>query len=98
MLGNLFGKTSVIVSIHAPARGATLIVILSSIILTFQSTRPRGARRGQEYHVVQSHPVSIHAPARGATLLQRVLYIIMMFQSTRPRGARPSMLYFAEFY
>ena len=34
------------VSIHAPARGATMLFALSGNVVMFQSTRPRGARRG----------------------------------------------------
>ena len=34
-----------LVSIHAPARGATFDMFLNAIPNTFQSTRPRGARR-----------------------------------------------------
>ena len=33
-----------IVSIHAPARGATLILITLGLVAWFQSTRPHGAR------------------------------------------------------
>ena len=33
----------------------------------FQSTRPRGARRGKGQRQRWPHPVSIHAPTRGAT-------------------------------
>jgi len=55
-----------IVSIHAPARGATLHEKFRSWRSWFQSTRPRGARprRGTLFCRVF---VSIHAPARGAT-------------------------------
>ena len=57
-----------LVSIHAPAWGATQgsIVTLISLRL-FQSTHPRGVRR---IHVAGMHgidDVSIHAPAWGAT-------------------------------
>jgi len=34
----------VVVSIHAPARGATMLTMLKPTVLLFQSTRPRGAR------------------------------------------------------
>ena len=36
--------TSATVSIHAPARGATMRYCANSFLLLFQSTRPRGAR------------------------------------------------------
>ena len=55
----------------------------------FQSTRPRGARRVDEEHVIEVIDVSIHAPARGATPVFKRTRISNQFQSTRPRGARP---------
>jgi len=76
------------VSIHAPARGATIYIeernktksfnpraragrdearLGTAGRGTFQSTRPRGARRSDlDYRLIT--PVSIHAPARGATV------------------------------
>ena len=56
----------VLVSIHAPARGATRPAWRLANCQGFQSTRPRGARPGS---FVSGKPsgVSIHAPARGAT-------------------------------
>ena len=59
----------------------------------FQSTRPRGARRGFSPAGEPSRKVSIHAPARGATF--PVLpngSQVTLFQSTRPRGARLILL------
>ncbi|GAK53093.1 hypothetical protein U14_04352 [Candidatus Moduliflexus flocculans] len=59
---------SIIVSIHAPARGATCRERLqSSGMRTFQSTRPRGARLASCSSADSRTHVSIHAPARGAT-------------------------------
>ena len=56
------------VSIHAPARGATLTVSHRSLPpRQFQSTRPRGARRSGCRIPRRQGWVSIHAPARGAT-------------------------------
>ena len=43
VVATLQGKT--LVSIHAPARGATWKVAMLVELLPFQSTRPRGARR-----------------------------------------------------
>ena len=57
-----------IVSIHAPARGATMARRIITTYLSFQSTRPRGARRVRHRcYPLQGLSVSIHAPARGAT-------------------------------
>ncbi len=79
-----------IVSIHAPARGATgaSITAIPGNLL-FQSTRPRGAR-----HDAISYPHRLNGfqstRPRGARLPHLpALGFIMGFQSTRPRGARP---------
>ena len=58
------------VSIHAPARGATLLLpILDSRLASFNS-RPceRGDPHSKAYRC-EKHCVSIHAPARGATAI-----------------------------
>ena len=79
-----------VVSIHAPAWGATVNASASSPCnLMFQSTRPRGARHAAESVCRMFEDVSIHAPAWGATLrISNRLALEAMFQSTRPRGAR----------
>ncbi len=60
------------VSIHAPAWGATRRRRVNIGCGEFQSTRPRGARRGRPPCGYGGLPVSIHAPAWGATLVFRV--------------------------
>ena len=57
----------VFVSIHAPARGATSRSFLMCDPISFQSTRPRGARPAATATTIITPAVSIHAPARGAT-------------------------------
>ena len=44
----------------------------SPSMVSFQSTRPRGARPGLHAHPRRTDGVSIHAPARGATCLRRL--------------------------
>ena len=57
-----------IVSIHAPARGATVCRWNGTgTAKKFQSTRPHGARPWTTPQATTSPTVSIHAPARGAT-------------------------------
>ena len=60
------------VSIHAPAKGAT---ILAAVALwqqcQFRSTLPRRERRSPVFGTVAAPIVSIHAPAKGATPLAR---------------------------
>ncbi len=62
------------VSIHAPARGATVRrkVTFNAPVRLFQSTLPRGERRIRcRPSRSGGHVVSIHAPARGATHCRR---------------------------
>ena len=64
------GETTVSlqVSIHAPTRGATPYYLRShGLRLSFQSTRPRGARLITLSPFFFRNSVSIHAPTRGAT-------------------------------
>ena len=76
------------VSIHAPARGATLQKYRADLDQQVSIHAPaRGAtceRRGLRVCL----NVSIHAPARGATSCAVNLLAEHEFQSTRPRGAR----------
>ena len=55
------------ISIHAPARGATVKELCEIVWGEFQSTLPRGERRVFLCHVTDNRSISIHAPARGAT-------------------------------
>ena len=56
------------VSIHAPAWGATSSMeTVAPLAVLFQSTHPRGVRRGTVGDTSSSYEVSIHAPAWGAT-------------------------------
>ena len=59
-----------------------------SCVRTFQSTRPRGARRPMIAAGRGQISVSIHAPTRGATSTLASRSYVDQFQSTRPRGAR----------
>ncbi len=56
-----------IVSIHAPVRGATGRYWTVAPATLFQSTRPCGARRADGVEARRDTGVSIHAPVRGAT-------------------------------
>ena len=57
-----------LISIHAPAWGATPPLISPTRApATFQSTLPRGERRGGSQTKSQGGTISIHAPAWGAT-------------------------------
>jgi len=78
----------VIVSIHAPARGATATVDTQARVKPFQSTRPRGARHNTDNVNVSAITFQSTRPrgARPGGLFN--LAPNGEFQSTRPRGAR----------
>ena len=76
------------ISIHAPARGATKAVEHGPACCGFQSTLPRGERRILLCALLVIIGISIHAPARGATKLQLMKDGDGLFQSTLPRGER----------
>ena len=76
------------ISIHAPARGATYIQDILKANRLFQSTLPRGERRGNGRITRTFTGISIHAPARGATNIIKPSVIDSVFQSTLPRGER----------
>ena len=87
-----------VVSIHAPARGATRAT--ASLPRTNLSFNPRPRAGGDENlsRPTATGKVSIHAPARGATLSLNILALRQKFQSTPPRGGRQRWLsrYFQE--
>ena len=80
--------SSIRVSTHAPTWSATSTTALTMRELTFQSTRPRGARPHFHGLLFVRDFVSIHAPTWGATADYIEDENISKFQSTRPRGAR----------
>ena len=62
------GSMTSCISIHAPARGATVSELTAlNKNDVFQSTLPRGERRGADSDILIDLIISIHAPARGAT-------------------------------
>ena len=69
--------TQLRISIHAPAKGATIRLIPQMEIQgLFQSTHPRRVRHKLSQSLGWTLAISIHAPAKGATLSQNdtVLY------------------------
>ena len=82
-----------VVSIHAPAWGATREQPLTMTKTNgFQSTHPRGVRHGRIHTIRAASDVSIHAPAWGATWASRYQALsASVFQSTHPRGVRPTL-------
>ena len=82
-------KIMAMVSIHAPARGATGQTTTKSAEDRFNS-RARKGRDFQNFTFMATRNVSIHAPARGATCGPFCGHgRHEVFQFTRPQGARP---------
>ena len=80
--------TTLQVSIHAPAWGATMCRAMRRRCTRFQFTRPHGARPGSCPRQDNVQGVSIHAPAWGATAPGKKSASSSRFQFTRPHGAR----------
>ena len=86
LVGSMSGHKDV--SIHAPARGATMPRRTKSTRPSFQSTHPHGVRHESGVDKDGNPLVSIHAPARGATTKHLIHVSIHWFQSTHPHGVR----------
>ena len=57
------------ISIHAPAKGATIGWWVVAMLIVFQSTLPRRERRYKDARRFSPSKISIHAPAKGATAM-----------------------------
>ena len=79
---------SVLVSIHAPTRGATATTTDTKPERKFQSTHPHGVRLIVRVIRQRNLQVSIHAPTRGATSPSWLNCLRQRFQSTHPHGVR----------
>src|SRR3989339_2180397 len=76
------------ISIHAPARGATIVVDIPDNAFQFQSTPPRGGRHHLHHppsggYIFQSTP-----PRGGRHSFSIFVSSRRTFQSTPPRGGR----------
>ena len=81
-----------IISIHAPAWGATLLLRDRHRRRKFQSTHPHGVRQRILLRYIGAVDISIHAPAWGATRFRPPFDTkYLLFQSTHPHGVRPSL-------
>ena len=79
-----------VISIHAPARGATPAPSLRMPRLSYFNPRSREGSDFASFHAFFKPEISIHAPARGATRISFTSSDASTFQSTLPRGERPS--------
>ena len=83
-----FCADSSLISIHAPAQGATSPYDWTFRAGIFQSTPPRRGRRGHPLRRGWATCISIHAPAQGATPDCSSSRTVVIFQSTPPRRGR----------
>ena len=81
-----------VVSIHAPAGGATHATTLNTNREYVSIHAPAGGATKTIPFKSMAEVVSIHAPAGGATFIFWNNIINNRFQSTRPRGARRNLL------
>ena len=79
------------ISIHAPAKGATFLVSILSLIVRISIHAPAKGATGQINLTDDDLPISIHAPAKGATTGTDNGSQRREFQSTLPRRERPPM-------
>ena len=74
------------ISIHAPAKGATIwLRSISSTVPTFQFTPPRRGRHGYCVYGERREDISIHAPAKGATPVRQGRNPALCNFNSRPR-------------
>ena len=84
-----------VISIHAPARGATNHADRGGVHGDDFNPRTReGCDEPNPYMSGQMLQISIHAPARGATFASHAPPLLpWIFQSTHPRGVRPRYIH-----
>ena len=76
------------ISIHAPARGATTLTCENGIVtINFNPRSRKGSDNFKEDFTMFGF-ISIHAPARGATMYLYAPLQFDLFQSTLPQGER----------
>ena len=84
------------VSIHAPAWGATIVMLLMVSTAMFQSTPPHGGRLFDNYTGIMDCLFQSTPPHGGRHFMWMPLLCWLMFQSTPPHGGRPKAVAFKE--
>ena len=84
------GVERIVVSIHAPTRGATDDCGGAFVVQRVSIHAPTRGATSNNLCPCSGTSVSIHAPTRGATPMTTTVGALETFQSTRPRGARPA--------
>ena len=81
-----------IISIHAPAKGATVMICAMFFFTINFNPRSREGSDLWAYLIRFPKPISIHAPAKGATVNPSSYFFAYHgFQSTLPRRERPAL-------
>ena len=76
------------ISIHAPTRGATVILVCRSLAFTISIHAPTRGATGKDYFMGVYEHISIHAPTRGATDMCTAKYDYLPISIHAPtRGA-----------
>ena len=76
------------ISIHAPAKGATLSAHPGNQYACISIHAPAKGATYQGKYMTWAYKISIHAPAKGATRVWKSWYVGDVFQSTLPRRER----------
>ena len=77
-----------LISIHAPAKGATHLITLNYMSSTISIHAPAKGATVTVIPLYHLSSISIHAPAKGATVDFCIKIAIYLFQSTLPRRER----------
>ncbi len=86
------------ISIHAPAKGATLAFILTSNLREFQSTLPRRERPKASAEIEAANQFQSTLPRRERLEVTFICHPTKyIFQSTLPRRERQCLLIFSRF-
>ena len=89
-MGPLFSAS--VVSIHAPARGATRQRHITQILLQFQSTLPHGERHTDQMNIWDTTSFNPRSRTGSDTGFRSLKIQAGLFQSTLPHGERRTFL------
>ena len=88
-----YSKFEGVISIHAPAKGATSLSSSFSSSLSISIHAPAKGATSPLFKRFITITISIHAPAKGATSYSLTVAADFQFQSTLPRRERQSKVY-----
>ena len=83
-----FNTCCFVISIHAPARGATVSKFIQTALFIISIHAPARGATEPFYKIYNNPNISIHAPARGATLIDQIFNLVVEISIHAPaRGA-----------